>query len=133
MSNMSNNTTIGLGFAGNPKENSGFRSIDFLNPDFDAVIGEVDYYPADKSPFYSIRIENDAVIFKKIGNVLGRDGSTLRNFVVAIRIPKGFKLTGNISAKRPLDDLFKMAGMELPSYLKGQEAEKPEVQEAPEK
>jgi flotillin len=27
----------------------------------------------------------------------------------------------------PLDDLFKMAGMELPSYLKG--AQKPDVQE----
>ena len=29
----------------------------------------------------------------------------------------------------PLDDLFKMAGMELPSYLKGEAKQQPEVQE----
>ena len=34
---------------------------------------------------------------------------------------------GMMKSVPPMDDLFKMAGMELPSYLKG--AQKPDVQE----
>jgi flotillin len=35
-------------------------------------------------------------------------------------------ISGMMKAVPPLDDLFKMAGMELPSYLKGKAAEQTE-------
>ncbi len=38
-------------------------------------------------------------------------------------------ISGMMKSVPPLDDLFKMAGMELPSYLKGAEKPQPEVQE----
>ena len=38
-------------------------------------------------------------------------------------------ISGMMKSVPPLDDLFKMAGMELPSYLKGAEKPQPDVQE----
>ena len=38
-------------------------------------------------------------------------------------------ISGMMKSVPPLDDLFKMAGMELPSYLKGTPKQEPEVQE----
>ena len=62
-------------------------------------------------------INIDKVTVWDTGN--GADGKTATsNFI-----------SGLMKSVPPLDDLFKMAGMELPSYLKGESKPQPEVQE----
>ena len=62
-------------------------------------------------------INIDKVTVWDTGN--GADGKTATsNFI-----------SGLMKSVPPLDDLFKMAGMELPSYLKGEAKQQPEVQE----
>ena len=62
-------------------------------------------------------INIDKVTVWDTGN--GADGKTATsNFI-----------SGLMKSVPPLNDLFKMAGMELPSYLKGEAKQQPEVQE----
>ena len=80
---------------------------------------------ADKLPEL-VKTQVEAVKGIKIDKVTVWDGGNSKDGKTAT---SNF-ISGMMKSVPPLEDLFKMAGMELPSYLKGGEAAKAEAEEA---
>ena len=97
---------ISVKVCGNPDANSGFQTIAQYNSPLFAIADKEYGGVQLNSHFFTLRIEPAQVIYKLIKNNV-RSGGAFRagTLVIAMSIPKGYKLNGNIT---PYDVLMRL-------------------------
>ncbi len=103
---MSDNKYISLRICGRPESNSGFSHIAMFNsPSFEVKDRVYSGFDAN-SYFFSIVVEKNQTVYKLIKNNVRSYGAIRTgNLVIAISIPKGFKIIGDCN---PYDVLIEL-------------------------